>query len=143
MKCSSCGNLSRYSVSTRPYSPCCTSLVGAISTCTATILHRCLAKQFFNGTLMRLTILSVNCVILIGDPGTNCCYLWGRIAGRTFSRFMRLWSGGFGYTSLTCGLHGRGKREGAWAGGEEDCAVAFDSMSHGLYLLKFRSADVV
>ena len=55
---------------------------------------------------------------------------------------MRLWSGGFGYTSLTCGLHGRGKREGAWAGGEEDCAVAFDPMSHGLYLLKFRSSTL-
>ena len=51
--------------------------------------------------------------------------------GATFTRALNLWPGGSGYTGLACGLPG-----------EEDCAVLFDSDSHGLDLLRFSSKDV-
>jgi len=75
--------------------------------------------------------------------------------GATFSRSLRLWPGGFGYTGLACGLRREPlladeeqHEQEHWAQQEQeheeedDCAVAFDSMSHGLYLLKFKSGDV-
>ena len=58
--------------------------------------------------------------------------------GQTFSRSLRLWPGGFGYTGLVCGLPGRGF----------DCAVLFDNEGRGsphpmgLDLLTFDSNDV-
>ena len=52
--------------------------------------------------------------------------------GVTFPRRLQLWPGGFGYTGLVCGLPGH----------EFDCAVLFDSQSHGLDFLTFHSRNV-
>eukprot|EP01052_Picozoa_sp_SAG31_P032801 SAG31_NODE_3634_length_4036_cov_10.699517_6_plen_159_part_00 len=67
------------------------------------------------------TVARVNGTILASDDN-----------GVTFSRSLQLWPGGFGYTGLACGL----------PGGDFDCAVLYDSQSHGLDFLTFDSSDV-
>jgi hypothetical protein len=67
------------------------------------------------------TVARVNGTILASDDN-----------GATFSRSLQLWPGGFGYTGLACGLPGH----------DFDCAVLYDSQSHGLDFLTFLSSDV-